>query len=144
MRRGVFLDRDGVINEERGDYTYKIEDFRVLPGVSTAVEMLHEAGFMLIVVSNQGGISKGLYTRADVEACHKYMQDQLNGRIEALFYSPYHPDFTRSLSRKPSSYLFERAMALYGIRCTRLMGCRRSVSRHRSCARCWPSEHRRR
>ena len=115
MYKGVFLDRDGVINEERNTYTYRREDFRILPGVREAVSRLHEAGFLLVVITNQGGISKGLYTRAEVDLCHQYMQECLGGLIRDILYSPYHPDQTRSLSRKPSPYLFERAMALYQI-----------------------------
>ena len=59
----VFLDRDGVLNRERGDYTYKLEDFEVLPGVPEALALLKENGFLLIVVTNQAGVAKGLYQR---------------------------------------------------------------------------------
>jgi D-glycero-D-manno-heptose 1,7-bisphosphate phosphatase len=64
QQKCVFLDRDGVLNRERGDYTYTLEDFEVLPGVPEALALLKQNGYMLIVVTNQGGIAKGLYTKA--------------------------------------------------------------------------------
>lgn len=115
MQRGIFLDRDGVINQERATYTYRTKDFVLLPGVYGAIQQLHVAGFLLVVITNQGGISRGLYSREDVEHCHTYMQKCLKGLLKGILYSPYHPEQTLSLSRKPSPYLFERAMALYGI-----------------------------
>ena len=115
MHRGIFLDRDGVINEERGSYTYKVADFVLLPGVQEAIFQLYVAGFLLIVITNQGGIGKGLYSHADVKKCHQHMQKCLGGRITDVLYSPDHPDKMTSLSRKPSPYLFKHAMALHNI-----------------------------
>ncbi len=115
MHRGIFLDRDGVINEERGSYTYKVADFVLLPGVQEAVSQLYAAGFLLIVITNQGGIGKGLYSHADVKKCHQHMQKCLGGRITDVLYSADHPDKVPAGTRKPSPYLFTRAMALHNI-----------------------------
>ena len=60
MRKAVFLDRDGVINRERGQHTWRIEDFEVLPDVPVALRALQEAGHALIVITNQSGIGSGL------------------------------------------------------------------------------------
>ncbi|MDX5437853.1 MAG: HAD-IIIA family hydrolase, partial [Pontibacter sp.] len=71
MQKCVFLDRDGVLNRERGDYTYSLEHFEVLPHVPEALKMLKENGYLLIVVTNQAGVAKGLYQKSDVLACHQ-------------------------------------------------------------------------
>ena len=111
----VFLDRDGVLNRERGDYTYTLEDFEVLPGVPEAMALLKENGYLLIVVTNQAGVAKGRYGRADVLACHNKLQETCGALIDAMYYAPSHPDFSESLSRKPDSLMLERAMAKYNI-----------------------------
>lgn len=115
MKKAIFLDRDGVINVERGEYTFKPENFILENGVKEALMLLKEAGFITIVVTNQGGIAKGLFTAVDVAACHGQMHRLLPGLIDDVFYSPYYPAFSESLGRKPGSLLFERAMALHQI-----------------------------
>lgn len=115
QRKCVFLDRDGVLNRERGDYTYTLEDFKVLPGVPEALALLKQNDYLLVVVTNQGGIAKGLYTKADVMACHQKLQESCGHLIDALYYAPSHPNYSASLSRKPESLLLERAMARYSI-----------------------------
>lgn len=111
----IFLDRDGVLNRERGTYTYRIEDFEIPEGVIEALKLLKETGYLLIVVTNQGGIAKGLYTSAEVKACHEYLQQACGYLLDGLFYSPYHPDYTASLSRKPKSWMLEKAIAQYKV-----------------------------
>ena len=59
-RKVIFLDRDGVINLERGEYTYKVDDFKFVDGLFSALEKLKKEGFEFIVITNQGGISKAL------------------------------------------------------------------------------------
>ena len=111
----VFLDRDGVLNRERGDYTYTLDDFEVLPGVPEALALLKANGYLLIVVTNQAGVAKGRYQRADVLACHQKLQETCGALIDAIYYAPNHPDFSESLSRKPDSLMLERAMAKYNV-----------------------------
>ncbi|GGG06847.1 D-glycero-alpha-D-manno-heptose-1,7-bisphosphate 7-phosphatase [Pontibacter amylolyticus] len=115
QRKCIFLDRDGVLNRERGDYTYTLEDFEVLPGVPEALALLKQNGYLLIVVTNQGGIAKGLYTKADVMACHRKLQESCGHLIDAIYYAPSHPRYSESLSRKPDSLMLERAIARYSI-----------------------------
>lgn len=109
----IFLDRDGVLNKERGAYTFRPDDFEVEEGVGKALQMLKAAGYLLIVITNQGGIAKGLYTRKDMLACHEKLQKETGALIDDLYYSPYHPDYSQSLGRKPGTLLFERALARY-------------------------------
>ncbi len=113
--KAVFLDRDGVLNKDNPNYTYRVADFQILPGVIEALQALHRAGYKLIVVTNQSGIAQGIYSHADVAACHAYMQDQCGGIIDHFYYSPYHPSATHSLTRKPGTLMFEKARAKFGI-----------------------------
>lgn len=115
MNKAIFLDRDGVLNVEKGSYTYKLEDFILEYKVCDALKLLKQKGYLLIVVTNQGGIAKGLYTAREVWFCHEFLQKQCGNLVDDFYYSPYHPDFTNSLSRKPESILFERAIARYSI-----------------------------
>lgn len=117
-RRAVFLDRDGVINRERGAHTWRVEDFELLPTVAEALRALGEAGWLRIVITNQSGIGLGLYTHADVERLHAYLHAQLandDAGLDAVYYCPHHPTQGRCLCRKPGALLLERAIARYGI-----------------------------
>ena len=115
MNKCVFLDRDGVLNVERGDYTYRIEDFEIIPGVPEAIEKLKNAGFLIVVVTNQSGISQGIYTRAQMQACHEKLMKNTRFLIDRIYYCPYHPSVTASLARKPGTLMIEKAMARFGI-----------------------------
>jgi D-glycero-D-manno-heptose 1,7-bisphosphate phosphatase len=116
MNKAVFLDRDGVLNDELGRYVLRIEDFRVSAGVAEALQNLKAAGYFLIVVTNQAGIAKGLYERQLVEQCHKILQEQTGNLIDALYYSPHHPDLnTESLLRKPDSLMLEKGAARFKV-----------------------------
>ena len=117
-RAALFLDRDGVINRERGTHTWKLEDFEILPDVAKAVSAAHDAGFLVVVVTNQSGIGLGLYDHADVERLHRYLHRQLalqGTQLDAVYYCPHHPSQGRCLCRKPGSLLLERAVARFGI-----------------------------
>lgn len=111
----VFLDRDGVLNEERGTYTFKIEDFIIIDGVKEALKKLKNAGFTLVVVTNQAGITRGIFTREDMKACHDYLQNETGNQIDAIYYAPNYPDFSNSLVRKPDSLMFEKAIYRFKI-----------------------------
>lgn len=116
MNKCVFLDRDGVLNEDRTDYVYRVEDFVIPDGVPEAIRLLKAAGYLLIVITNQAGIAKGLYAAADVLACHTYLQSRCGNLIDDLYYCPHHPQYdSESLARKPGSLLLEKAIAKYDI-----------------------------
>lgn len=94
MRKAVFLDRDGVINENRSDYVKSLEEFVVLPGVLQALRLLSQSGMPIVVVSNQSAIHRGLVSRETVEAIHRYMIElaqSAGGWIDAVFYCPHRP-----------------------------------------------------
>lgn len=114
MRAAVFLDRDGVINRERGEHTWRMEDFEVLPGVPEAIAALQASGRAVVVITNQSGIGLGLYTAADVERLHARLVEVLAAagtRVDDILYCPHHPTQGRCLCRKPGSLLVERALA---------------------------------
>jgi len=111
----IFLDRDGVINHERGAYTYKVSDFIIPESLIEVLTALKLKDFLLIVVTNQAGISRGLYTREDMKACHNFFQHKSDNLIDAFYYCPYHPTITESLARKPNTLMFEKAIYKYSI-----------------------------
>ena len=113
MNKAVFLDRDGVLNREVGTYVWEPAKFEVLPGVPESLTRLKAAGYFLIVVTNQAGIAKGLYTAADVQACHAKLQQAVGGIIDALYFAPGHPSVSESLRRKPDSLMLEQALARF-------------------------------
>jgi len=116
MQKCIFLDRDGVLNEDRTDYVYKIEDYIIPEGVVDGLNLLKKAGYLLIVVTNQAGIAKGLYTHEDVLNCYNFLQSQCGGVIDDIYYCRHHPQYTsESLLRKPDSLMLEKAIAKYDI-----------------------------
>lgn len=93
LRRAVFLDRDGTINVER-DYLFRVEDFAFIPGVPEAIRALKDAGFLVIVVTNQSGVARGYFGTAEVEQLHAHIQSELAAfgtAIDAFYYCPHHP-----------------------------------------------------
>ncbi|MFN5889357.1 MAG: D-glycero-alpha-D-manno-heptose-1,7-bisphosphate 7-phosphatase [Bacteroidota bacterium] len=118
-KKALFLDRDGVINHDPGDYTKSLAEFELLPGVIDTLKSWHSNGFLLIVITNQGGLDKQLYQPHDVHAMHQYLQGLCiaNGfRITDFYFCPHHPDFSgKCLCRKPGSLMIEKALHQYDI-----------------------------
>jgi D-glycero-D-manno-heptose 1,7-bisphosphate phosphatase len=89
----AFIDRDGVINEER-HHVHRIEDFVLLPGTVPGMQTLQAAGYLLVVVTNQGGIGRGLYTEDDFARLTAHMLNTLAQqgiRVAAVYHCPHHP-----------------------------------------------------
>ena len=117
MNKAVFLDRDGVINFERG-YTHTLEDFVILPDLIEVLQILKQKGYLLIVISNQSGIAKGLYLQSETEILHTYLKDELrknNVALDEIYYCAHHPDVGRCICRKPDSLFVEKALARFNI-----------------------------
>lgn len=113
----VFLDRDRTIIEDPG-YLTDPDAIKLLPGVELALRSLGQAGFKLVVVTNQSAIARGLLTEDGLEQIHDEMRRQLSERgveLDAIYYCPYHPEgsveeYTRvSADRKPSPGMLLRA-----------------------------------
>ncbi len=116
--KAIFLDRDGIINMERGEYTYRMEDFVFVEGLVKALKKFIKHDYKLIVVSNQSGISKGVYSFEEVEKLHAHIQRymRMNGiEIDEIYYCPHHPDTGLCICRKPDSLLIEKAIARFNI-----------------------------
>ncbi len=93
MIRAIFFDRDGVLNEEVG-YLWEIERFKWIDGARDAIKFCNERGILTVVVTNQSGIARGLYTARDVEILHDFMQKSLaevGAHIDKFYYCPHHP-----------------------------------------------------
>lgn len=120
LRPAIFLDRDGVLNEDEG-YVYRWEDFRWIAGAREAVAAFNRAGWLVIVVTNQSGVGRGFYSENDVHALHARMAQDLakvGGRIDAFYYAPHHPDAPLDTyrhpdppDRKPNPGMILRALA---------------------------------
>ncbi|MCU0446843.1 MAG: HAD-IIIA family hydrolase [Microscillaceae bacterium] len=112
----IFLDRDGVLNEDRVDYAYTLDHFVILPRVAEALQLLKDAGYLLIIITNQSGIAKGIYTADEVQKCYDYLQENCNQLIDYQYFAPYHPKYdSDSLTRKPDSLMIEKAVAKFDI-----------------------------
>lgn len=118
MNKAIFLDRDGIINKERGEYTFRKEDFEILPHVFECIKHWNDQGFLVIIITNQGGIAKSLYSLDDLLKLNDFLFESAYSQkalITDIFYCPHHPDFGKCLCRKPHQLLFEKALAKYQI-----------------------------
>lgn len=115
LAKCVFLDRDGVLNEELGYQVSQAAEFKVKEGIAEPLKQLKNAGFLLIVITNQSGIAKGSYTEDFVLECHERIQQAVGGVLDALYFAPGHESVSKSLLRKPDSLMFEKAIAKYKI-----------------------------
>jgi D-glycero-D-manno-heptose 1,7-bisphosphate phosphatase len=116
MKRAVFLDRDGTLIEEK-EYLHRPEEVVLLPGVAAALRRLQEAGFLLIMVTNQSGVGRGYFRMEDVERVHQYLSGLLARqgiRLERIYVAPEGPDVP-TLGRKPAPYFLLRARDELGI-----------------------------
>ena len=102
-RPALFLDRDGVLNEDRG-YVSRWEDFHWIPGAKATIRAFNTAGWLVIVVTNQSGVGRGYYTEDEMRALHAAMQADLaqdGGHIDAIYHAPQHPEAPVDAYRHP-------------------------------------------
>lgn len=114
MKKVIFLDRDGTINQEV-NYLYRPADLKLFPDVPKAIGFWNRAGFKVVVVTNQAGVARGYYQEAQVDRLHAFLNEQLSrqgARIDAFYYCPHHPEHgigsykTRCGCRKPEIGMF--------------------------------------
>lgn len=117
--RGVFVDRDGTINVEKG-HVHRVEDFEFIPGALEALRRLTDAGIGIFIVSNQAGIAKGMYTEGDFASLTRHMLGKMEDygvRISDVLYCPHHPQAVDPAygvdcdCRKPKAGLLRRVMS---------------------------------
>ena len=118
MRPAVFLDRDGTLIEDVG-YLDRLDQMTVFPWTVDVIRAFNRAGLAVVVVTNQSGIARGLFTAAFVEETHRQLSARLaagGARIDAYYYCPHHPDgvvvaYRRQCDcRKPATGLVDRAV----------------------------------
>lgn len=116
--KAVFLDRDGTINVEKG-YLFRIEDFEFLPGAVEALKSVQDAGYKLIIITNQSGIARGYYTLQDFHRINNWMLETLEAKgvhINKVYFCPHHPEaavpeFRIDCDcRKPKTGLYKEAV----------------------------------
>lgn len=118
INKAVFLDRDGVINHDPDDYTYLLEETTILPGIINFAKQVKAKGYLIIVITNQGGIDKGRYTHEHVAAVNDFIEKEFakeGVKIEEFFYCPHHNAIQACLCRKPDSLLIEKALHRYKV-----------------------------
>lgn len=111
MLPAVFLDRDGVINENRDDYVRDWTEVRFIPGALEALARLSSLPFSIVLITNQSAIGRGILTLDQVEAIHRRLVMEIQthgGRMDAVYYCPHHPDVGCEC-RKPKPGLLYRA-----------------------------------
>ena len=112
LYKTVFLDRDGIINKNRPDYVKTIDELEILE-VAESIKKLKDNGFLVVVISNQSAINRGLTNHENVKQIHSTIQEYLkkNGtKIDAFYYCPHRPDEDCDC-RKPKPGLFKKAIA---------------------------------
>ena len=123
MNKAIFLDRDGTINVEK-HYLFKIEDFEFLPGAIAALKKLQDAGFLLIIITNQSGIARGYYSEGDFFKLNTWMLEELKWHdviITDVYFCPHLPDanverYRKACEcRKPNLGMFEQAVVEHNI-----------------------------
>ena len=111
----IILDRDGVINVDSALYIKSPAEWKPLPGSLEAIARLNQAGYKVVIATNQSGIGRGLFDMDTLNAMHEKMHKALavvGGRVDAIFYCPHTADEGCSC-RKPKPGMFERIAALY-------------------------------
>lgn len=119
MEKAVFFDRDGVINsDENLYYVFRKEDFRLNAGVFAFMKEAAARGYLLIIISNQGGIARGVYSIAETDALHTLLKAACNREkieLTEIYYCPHHTDVGLCLCRKPRTLMLEKALARFNI-----------------------------
>jgi len=122
MHKAFFLDRDGTINVDY-NYVHTPEEWTWCEGAIDAIRWMNRHNYLIVVVTNQSGISKDKYSRNDVETLHRWVDKQLSlhsAYIDHWLYAAYHPEYSHNGDykphwRKPATGMFEHAQQLYNI-----------------------------
>ncbi|QEK50959.1 HAD family hydrolase [Pedobacter aquae] len=117
--KAVFLDRDGVLNRELGDYVCKFEDFHVHEHNFKPLKELQDRGYLLMIATNQGGLAKGWYTVDILDQMHEHLKNEYlkyGIKITAVYYCPHHPNFTGDCDcRKPKPGMLLKGIQEYNL-----------------------------
>tara|TARA_B100000795_G_scaffold269578_1_gene259421 strand:- start:7784 stop:8299 length:516 start_codon:yes stop_codon:yes gene_type:complete len=122
-RNCVFLDRDGVINIDKG-YISKIADFKMYPGIGRSINFINKKKYLVIIITNQSGIGRGLIKIKQLSHIHDYLKKKIkkfNAKIDDIYFCPYHSEFgkgkykKKSQDRKPGSGMLKKAIKKWNI-----------------------------
>ncbi|HEY0461850.1 MAG TPA: HAD family hydrolase [Pyrinomonadaceae bacterium] len=108
-RPAVFIDRDGTLIEEV-NFLHRVEELQFFPFTDESVKLLKENGFLVVLVTNQSGIGRGIYTVEEMNAVHDAIQDDLTENLDAIYFCPHLPN-AGCACRKPNLGMIESAMA---------------------------------
>ena len=111
--KAIFIDRDGTLIEEV-NYLHRVEDLRYFPFTNEAIQLLKANDFLVIVVTNQSGIGRGIYTENDMHRIHEQIQTDLTEKLDAFYFCPHLPD-EGCVCRKPNLGMIEAACADFAI-----------------------------
>jgi len=118
-QKAVFLDRDGVLNRELGDYVCKFEDFHVHEHNFKPLKELQNRGYILLIATNQGGLAKGWYTEEVLNQMHDHLKEEYSKygiSFTDVYYCPHHPNFTGECDcRKPKPGMLLKGIADHNI-----------------------------
>ncbi len=118
MNKAVFLDRDGTVNEEVG-YLSDLKQLRLIPGAGAAIRKLNQAGWKVVLVTNQSGVARGYFSESFVQETHvllKQMLQKEGANLNGIYYCPHHPTagktpYTSECDcRKPGTGMIDRAV----------------------------------
>ena len=112
-QKTVFIDRDGTLIEEV-NFLHKVEELRFFPFTDEAVSLLKESGFLIIVVTNQSGIGRKIFSEAAMHEIHEKIQEELTEQLDEFYFCPHLPD-AGCICRKPNLGMIETACAHYDI-----------------------------
>lgn len=104
----IFVDRDGTLVEEV-NFLSNVADLRVFPFVEEALRLLRSAGYLIVVVTNQSGIGRGIFSEADMHAVNREIENRLPGLLDAFYFCPHRPD-DGCRCRKPNTGMIEDAI----------------------------------
>ncbi len=113
----IILDRDGVINHDSDQFIKNPDEWKPIPGSLEAIARLNQAGYRVVVATNQSGIGRGLFDMPTLNAIHDKMHKslaQVGGRIDAIFFCP-HTSESNCACRKPKSGMIEEIALRYGV-----------------------------
>ena len=113
----VFVDRDGVINQERSDYVKSISELEIYPNVAKNIKLLKDAGFLVVVITNQSAVNRGIITHEIINQIHNSIQDHLKKHgtfLDGFYYCPHIPNENCNC-RKPKPGLLQQAILEWNV-----------------------------
>lgn len=115
--KAIFLDRDGVLNKKRNDYVKSIKELEIFPNIEKEISKLKMKGFLIIVITNQSVINRGIITKSELEEIHSSIQKFLiknKTSIDKFYFCPHRPD-EHCECRKPNPGLILQAINEFSI-----------------------------